>query len=238
MQYYSVRKLKLRHRQDMDEAERLAGTIGERIRARRKAHGLTLGALAEATDLSQAFLSRLERGQVSASIANLLEIAAALDLPLEALFTAEPPAPAPRYEVFRAAEATPEHEIPATGYRWQPLAGGRRGQAMDAFVLSFPPDNTADVLVAHEGEELCFVLEGHVRFRVGGESVRLGPGDGIHLESTLPHMAENDGPGTARVLMVTAARGRGGEAFDWWNTPVDEESPRDRAGATTRRTTP
>lgn len=210
----------------MDPAEQLAQEIGDRIRSRRQDRGLTLGALAQATGLSQAFLSRLERGQVSASVANLLEIASALDLSLATLFSGAQGEAPPRYEVFDTRSGAPEREIAATGYRWLPVAGGRRGQALDAFVLSFPPDNATDLMVAHDGEELCFVLEGRVRFRVGGETVRLGPGEGIRLDSTLPHMAENIGPGTARVLMVTAAGGRGSEAFDWWNAPVSVEAAR------------
>lgn len=210
----------------MGPANQVAQEIGERIRARRRDRGLTLAGLAQAAGLSQAFLSRLERGQVSASIANLLEIASALDLSLEALFSGVQADMPPRYEVFDTGHGERGHEIPATGYRWLPVAGGRRGQALDAFVLSFPPDNPADLMVAHEGEELCFVLEGRIRFRIGGETVRLGPGEGIRLDSSLPHMAENDGPGTARVLMVTAAQGRGSEAFDWWNAPVDGDAAR------------
>ena len=46
--------------------------LGGRIRALREVRGMKLKQLADATGLSDAFVSRLERGQVSSSVANLM----------------------------------------------------------------------------------------------------------------------------------------------------------------------
>jgi transcriptional regulator with XRE-family HTH domain len=212
----------------VDETRQWSERIGERIRARRQDRGLTLQVLSAETGLSQAFLSRLERGQVSASVANLLQIAGALALPMHELF-ADPDgngAAAMPYAVSRAADAGEARRVPSTGYFWEPLAAARAGGRLEALLLTFPRQAEAETLVAHEGEELCFVLEGHIRFRIGGETVRLGPGDSIHLDSRVPHNAENDGAQPARVLMVTAAPHRGAETFDWWNLPVGATAQR------------
>lgn len=219
----------------MRETEQWAGRIGGRIRNRRQDRGLTLQALSAEAGLSQAFLSRLERGQVSASIANLLQIAGALALPMHELF-ADPDgdgAAATPYAVSRAADAPEARRVPSTGYQWEPVAAARVGGQLEAFLLTFPRQAEAETLVAHEGEELCFVLEGHIRFRIGGETVRLGPGDSIHLDSRVPHNAENDGARPARVLMVTAAAHRGADAFDWWNLPVGATAQRGDAASET-----
>ena len=64
--------------------------LGGRIRALREVRGLKLKQLADATGLSDAFVSRLERGQVSSSVANLIQIAQALDIGVSELF-ADPP---------------------------------------------------------------------------------------------------------------------------------------------------
>ncbi len=215
-------------------SDRFATDIGEKLRQARKARGLTLGALAAQSGLSQAFLSRLERGQTSTTIATLLDITAALGLPMHELFAPEAAATAP-YEVFRAAgqaasptpkRGAPPQTVKASGYTWQPVAGGRRGQAMEAFLLTFPTGAAPDTRVAHDGEEVCYVLDGAVRFRVGEDTIELGPGDAIHLESSIPHMAENLGSTPARVLMITAGPGNAGPSFDWWTVAHDfKDSP-------------
>lgn len=178
-------------------------TLGARIRAAREAAGLTLKAIAERAGLSQAFISRLERGQVSASIANLLVIARVLELPVSTLLEGGEPRPSLSWAVHRRGTA-----VPADGYSFRQLAPALRRRRMDAFVLEFPPGRAQELVVAHEGEELLYVLEGRVRFRFGQEEALLGPGDAVQFDSSLPHSASNIGPKTARLLMVTTpARG-------------------------------
>lgn len=196
-----------------DERE-VGRALGARLRAARDAAGLTLKALAAATGLSQPFLSRLERGLVSASIANLLQVARALGVPLAELLEGEAPPPAPGWAVHRGGP-----RVAADGYSFRQLASGLRGRRMDAFVLDFPPGEGMDLVVAHEGEELLYVLEGRVRFRFGAEEALLGPGDAVQFDSSLPHTAENAGPRPARLLMVTAP-GRG-EPFGWQRALAD-----------------
>jgi len=186
------------------QAERaIEDALGARIRAAREAAGLTLKAVADETRLSQAFLSRLERGQVSASIANLLEIARVLNVSIAALLEGQSPQPAVLWAVHRGGTA-----VPGDGYSFRQLAPALRRRRMDAFVLDFPPGRAQELVVAHEGEELLYVLEGRVRFRFGDEEALLGPGDAVQFDSSLPHSASNIGPKTARLLMVTTpARG-------------------------------
>lgn len=190
-----------------DERE-IAGAVGGRIKAARSAAGLTLKALSAATGLSQPFLSRLERGLVSASIANLLQIGRALGLSMAELLEGEAPPPAPGWAVHRGGAP-----VAADGYSFRQLAPALRRRRMDAFVLDFPPGRGMDLVVAHEGEELLYVLEGRVRFRFGEEEALLGPGDAVQFDSALPHTAQNAGPEPVRLLMVTAP-GRG-EPFGW-----------------------
>ena len=186
----------------------VADAVGARIRDARSAAGLTLRELSQATGLSQPFLSRLERGQVSASIANLLQIGRALGLSMAELLEGEARAPAPGWVVHRGGPP-----VAADGYSFRQLAPGLRGRRMDAFVLDFPPGQGMDLVVAHEGEELLYVLEGSIRFRFGEEEALLGAGDAVQFNSALPHTAQNAGPKPARLLMVTAP-GRG-EPFGW-----------------------
>src|SRR5581483_11826406 len=81
------------------------------------------------------------------------------------------------YVVARSADRQPPREIAATGYRYQPLVTGWPGQRLDAFILTFPSRNRADVMTAHEGEELVYVLQGDIVFQLGGDAIPLGVGD-------------------------------------------------------------
>ena len=60
--------------------------IGQRIKAVRRAQQLTIETLADASGLTKSFLSKVERGRSTASVAALLRISSALGLPLSSLF--------------------------------------------------------------------------------------------------------------------------------------------------------
>ena len=61
-----------------ERAERVLGHLGERVRAARGERGLTLRGLAEASGVSERFLSDLEAGRGNISVARLCAVAEAL----------------------------------------------------------------------------------------------------------------------------------------------------------------
>ena len=63
--------------------------VGGKIRAARKAKGLSQLALAERSELSADFIGKVERGTTSPSLESLKAIATALNLPLGDLFVGE-----------------------------------------------------------------------------------------------------------------------------------------------------
>jgi uncharacterized cupin superfamily protein len=86
-----------------------------------------------------------------------------------------------------------------------------------------------DLMVSHPGQEYCYVLGGRIRFHVGAEIFELAAGEGIFLNSELPHRADNIGDDEARILMVVAksphlksSQGKSSDRnghFDWWRMP-------------------
>jgi transcriptional regulator with XRE-family HTH domain len=203
------------------ETHALVERVAVRLREARRARGLTLRGLSEKTGLSEPFLSRLERGHVSTSIANLILITRTVGIELGEVFAERPAVETSRGHVLvRAAERREAQVVPATGYTYQPMAAGWVGQRMDAFILTFPVRNRADVLTAHEGEELSFVLKGEILFQLGEERIPLKTGDCLYFNAEVPHMGKNVGTVDAKVLMVTAP-GRGpGREFGWWKAPA------------------
>ena len=68
------------------ETRQLVQAVAARLREARRTRRFTLRALSEKTGLSEPFLSRLERGRVSTSIANLILITRTVGIDLGQLF--------------------------------------------------------------------------------------------------------------------------------------------------------
>lgn len=208
------------------EATRLAA-IGAVIRRARSARGLTLDELAGMVGLSLTFLSRIERGLIACSIGNLLEIAGVLQVPPAELFAdIEGEDRTRAYRVVRSSEAVPSKSADAN-YAWRKLASGIGEQRLETFLLELSAKPRKPTLVAHPGEEMCFVLEGSVEFQVGNETIALEHGDSIHLRSDVPHMAWARGSGSARLLMVTSIENQSAIAVEWWSNIAGRKSERE-----------
>ena len=100
-------------------------------------------------------------------------------------------------------------------------------QRLETFLLELSVKPRKPALVAHPGEEMCFVLEGSVEFQVGDETIALEHGDSIHLRSDVPHMAWARGSGGARLLMVTSIENQSAIAVEWWSNIAGRKSERE-----------
>ncbi len=200
----------------MDKVARATQEIGLRLRQARSNAGRTLAEVAAKAGVSEGFLSKLERGQATASIANLIQLTDALGLGLHELF-AGANSPAKTRVAVRRAQHDKLKEVEASGYRWRPLGGGAPLDRMEVFHLVFPREKGMEAMVSHPGQEHCYVLSGEVLFFVGGEQHRLKAGDGIFIDSQQPHRAENAGRGKAHVLMTVAKPAEAADAPDWWH---------------------
>src|SRR3954454_13180506 len=89
-----IRRVVLPH----DPADAL---VDPRLRAARQAAGLTLAAVAEQAGLTKGFLSRLERDEVSPSVASLVTVCGVLGMSVGSLFEA------PETSLVRSGEAPP-----------------------------------------------------------------------------------------------------------------------------------
>lgn len=179
-----------------------AESVGRRVRGLRNQRGLTLAELARRTGLSLPFLSRLERGAATMTIANLVRITAALAVPLKDMFE-DGPRPA-RLALSRAGDARARGDrLAAAGYSYRRLAAGMPDTSAEAFELEFPVTSSPLIpLVRHAGEEVLYVLSGRIEFQVGDERFEMRAGDCLHFDAEQPHMGRNLGRAPARMLMV------------------------------------
>lgn len=161
------------------------------LRAVRRQRGLTLERLAEQTGLTKSYLSKIERGQSTPSIAVALKVARALEVDVGRLFSDE--AADEKITVDRASQA---------GGRYQALASAMLGKAMSPFVVRPTGDPSDDPHPEHAGEEFVFVHAGSVELEYGDQTVTLGTGDSAYFDASLPHKIRGVGGQPAEVVVV------------------------------------
>ena len=170
--------------------------LGARIRSLRTARGDTLRQLAERAGVTESFLSQVERGVASPSIASVQRIARALDHSIAQLFTEDAPAGG----VGRAAERRRVH-YPGLGAVDEFLTATADGRLQVIESTIQPGGGTGEEAYTHDSdEEVVVVLEGTLDLWVAGEAYHLATGDAITYASRVPHRNRNPGPTVTRIL--------------------------------------
>jgi DNA-binding transcriptional MerR regulator/quercetin dioxygenase-like cupin family protein len=169
--------------------------IGPRLRRLRLKHAYSLSKVARAAGVSVGFLSALERGQMSASVATLRRLARFYRINILALFDPSESNPGRvRPEDRKVLEAGP-------GVRMELLSWGQT--VMEPHLFRIAPDAGSGESYAHEGEEFLYILQGSLAITLdGGEQHILEEGDSFYFESSAQHSWTNPGKKEAYVLWV------------------------------------
>jgi transcriptional regulator with XRE-family HTH domain len=165
----------------------LSWVIGNHVRTRRKELGLGVGQLAERSGISKGMLSKIENAQTSPSLSTIERLAAALDMPVTALFRglAEE-----RDAVFVKAGSGPEIVRQGTraGHTYQ-LLGSLRGphKRVEPLLVSLTEPAEVFPLFQHPGIEILYMLAGRLEYSYGTQSYLMEPGDTLQFEGDIPH---------------------------------------------------
>jgi transcriptional regulator with XRE-family HTH domain len=172
--------------------------LGTKLKAIRKERGYSLEELARKTEFSKSFLSQIENGKNSPSIASLKKITAALGISIGELFEEN------RNEVvyFVKKNERQVFEVIKDKVVFEFGASKVPGRRMEAIFFTLLPGGESDGDYFHEGEEFGTVLEGRLLFQIGGKEYLLEPGDSIYFSSTTPHRWRNPGDETMRAIWV------------------------------------
>jgi len=172
--------------------------LGERLRAVRQLRRLTLREVATAAGVSESFVSQLERGRSSASVATLQRLAAAVGIEISDLFAAEPQA-GPR--VLRREE---RQQLEWGHLGRKALLTPKPFHSLEVVAAAFDPGgSTGDEPYTHgDSEELLLVLAGRVHLQLGSELLDLSAGDSANYRSSTAHRVSNPGAEPAEVLFV------------------------------------
>ena len=173
--------------------------VGERLRAIRKLRRVTLRTIAERAELSESFLSQVERGRANASIASLKRIAAALGVSVADLFEPNGRPSTPR--VLRK-ESRPSLTFGTLGLKHMLTPGPLEN--LQVIVGEFERGgSTGDEPYTHgDSEELLVVLSGIVHVQLDTQIFELHEGDSIDYRSSTPHRLANAGEERAEVMWI------------------------------------
>ncbi|MBC8492439.1 MAG: helix-turn-helix transcriptional regulator [Chloroflexi bacterium] len=163
--------------------------IGNRIRAQRQKLHMSLGELAERTNLSKSFLSQVERGLTNPSIESLGLIAEALEVPMFLFFVEDDT----EKVVVRRGE---RRKIGVFDSRFQYesiwFGASRKMEILIGYLK--PGESSTDQPRSHSVSSFltavdeCFiVLQGKVEFQLGEESYVLEEGDSAYFNGAMPH---------------------------------------------------
>jgi len=168
---------------------------GARFRRLRQRRGLSLAQVAKATGVSVGFLSALERGQMSASIATLRRIARYYRTNILSFFE-------PAKDNSRLVKPGNRKILETTkGVRMELLAWGNT--AMEPHLFRVKPGGNSGESYTHEGEEFLHVLRGQFEIWLNhDERYVLTPGDSLYFQSSTPHRWRNPGKTESWLLWI------------------------------------
>ena len=168
--------------------------VGALIRARRRQQQLTLEALGKAAEVSVGYLSQVERDHATPSLGTLAGIARALGVGIDYFVSA----PTAQKALSRAGERN-RFSVDGSSIIYERLGADFPGNTLSSFVMTVPPGYRSET-VAHEGEEILYVLEGSITQRLDGEEMVMSAGDSLHFRGNRPHSWSNHTDHPARLL--------------------------------------
>lgn len=176
----------------------LERAIGMQIRDLRRRFHLSVTDLAGAASISVGMLSKIENGQISASLATLQALAVSLNVPLSALLST--------FEekrdcsFVRSGEGLViERRGSKAGHVYQLLGHALAGEVMvEPYLITLTQEAAPYTGFRHAGVELIYMLTGEVIYRHTDQTYHLKPGDSLMFDSGGLH-----GPQTLLVCPMT-----------------------------------
>jgi transcriptional regulator with XRE-family HTH domain len=173
--------------------------IGARIKHLRQINGLAQADLAERAGLTKGAISQIERDITSPSVANLLQILAALNETPSSFFADDDE----EKVLFRRSEALPSD---VTGYQaFETLLPKSRYRTIVAYRASIKPGREALPEPAHEGENYVFTLSGRLGLRLGKTSYVARKGESLYFRAEQEYAFSNKGKTPVDFLWVKAS---------------------------------
>jgi transcriptional regulator with XRE-family HTH domain len=174
--------------------------IGERLRVLRKARGISVRTLAAKTSFSASFISQIENGQASPSIASLGRIAEVLGTTIGGFFTPE------SSNTTRIVRAGERQELTSSWSRGKIEAVGSTADAsrLEVVLITLSPGGRSGSRPhPNKREQFVMIIDGMITLVLDSETHKLKRGDAVSLNPETPHVWENISRRPVRILVVS-----------------------------------
>ncbi len=186
--------------------------LGPKLKEIRRQKGLTMQQVADQAELSKSFISQIESGSATPSIAALKKIGDALGIPLAAIFEEgqedsrdhrfdEPEREEDEVRVVRH-DRRKRVALPGRASMTELLTPDVQRRLEVLLDVQEPGDESNGEPYTHTGEEFGFVLEGTYEVTVADRTYVLEAGDSIYYPSRLPHANRAIGDRPAKTIWV------------------------------------
>jgi transcriptional regulator with XRE-family HTH domain len=182
-----------------EDAYELVGRIGAHIRTVRTERSLTLEQVAAASGLTKGFLSQLERGDSSVSLATLIRLCSVLDIDLPWIFARSMKDVDPlvrrteREATFLGGEGVLNYLLTDSSER-----------RIEVFETQLDPGGTPseELFSLDSGLGFMLVQQGRLKVQFENRSVLLGPGDALTYSPREPHTYRNPSETRRSIVIV------------------------------------
>ena len=175
-------------------------SLGNEIKRRRKGVHLTAKELAARIGVTSSFVSLIENGKASPSLANLKKIADALNTTVSNIVAEEgeqEDSPVVK-RIHRRMVKDQSNKIIT-----QILTSPQRWKMMEPMVFRYlKTSDLTDMRYKHAGDEFALVLKGRLKVILDDKEYVLNFGDSIYFNSGIPHIFLNASKGETEVLSV------------------------------------
>jgi transcriptional regulator with XRE-family HTH domain len=168
----------------------IEASIGNQIRTLRKKHDMTVKDIAGQSGISISMLSKIENGVTSPSLATLVAIATALNVPITTFFM--------KFDQKRDASFVRngeglliERRGSRSGHQYRLLGHSVSGEiAAEPYLITLTEEADPYPVFQHDGIEFIYMLEGEVDYRHADKTYSLRKGDSLFFDATAPHGPE------------------------------------------------
>ncbi|WP_027797797.1 helix-turn-helix domain-containing protein [Paraburkholderia acidipaludis] len=160
----------------------VVAAIGSRIRALRQRLKRTLQETATLAGISKPFLSQVERGHATPSIATLSGIARALGVTVQYFVETQDEA-----QTVARSDELKFFGFAGSGNQFGRLTGSGGNKLLEAHLVRMPVGEAPSEVATSAVEEFMYVMSGQVSLKLEGRTFVLQAGDTAHYESAVPH---------------------------------------------------
>jgi XRE family transcriptional regulator, regulator of sulfur utilization len=161
---------------------------------------MSVRALAAMAGFSPSFISQVENGQASPSIASLERLSSVLGVSLSGVFGSG------RSEATAVVHAGQRRTLSSSWScaRIEALAPEHKGGSLEAVMITISPGGRSGSRPeGHPGEEFALCFSGSVVLTLHGSTQVLARGDSVAFSSATAHLWENRGDEVAQILIVS-----------------------------------